>query len=403
MRFCHITNYYQQFIRRFEARRPDLRRTSYSEQHDAIVRERYGWSDHLVRNLTELGHEAALFIANHEGAQTEWAAERGLGRDRHADSDVVLEQLKAFRPDVVFFEDSLSFSAEFARDLRRRVPSIRALVAYVGIPRTDIALLAETDLIVTNGDHLSERMRAGGRHAVTMLHAFETSVLATLARRRDRIDVSFAGSFMPGFHDKRYDLLRSLLRAGVPLDVYTDLFQMSALDLLKYLARASTSSPGAIRRLWGPLRACSRPAVYGESMLEVIFNSAISLNSHSDADIVAGNMRLFEVTGCGACLVTDWMPNVGKLFEVGTEVITYRSSEECVEIVKWLLEHESERATIARAGQRRTLRDHTFRARCEELATAIDDSLHLRPHTQVNSSSGSVATRVGDAPMTVAG
>lgn len=379
MRFCHITNYSQEFVRRFDARRSDLQRARYAQQHAAIVGERYGWSDYLVRNLADLGHETALFIANHKRAQRQWARECELGRSNHAANDVVLEQLKAFRPDVVFFEDSLSFSAEFARDVRRRVPSVKAIVAYVGIVRTDIDLLGEADLVVTCADQLTERVRAAGAQAVTMLHAFEPAVLPTLSRRRERIDVSFAGSFFPGVHAKRYDLLCALLDAGVELEVYTNAFQMSAVELARHVARSIRSSPGAVRWLWGPLRKYSRPPEYGKSMLEVLFNSAISLNSHGDAvETFAANMRLFEVTGCGACMVTDWKPNLATLFEPGAEVMTFRSDDECVEVVKWLLEHETEREAIARAGQRRTLRDHTFRARCEELTIDISEACNKR-------------------------
>ena len=41
-------------------------------------------------------------------------------------------------------------------------------------------------------------------------------------------------------------------------------------------------------------------------------------------------MRLFEATGSGACLVTDWKENLGELFEPDVEVVTYRSVAECV-------------------------------------------------------------------------
>ena len=83
-------------------------------------------------------------------------------------------------------------------------------------------------------------------------------------------------------------------------------------------------------------------------------------------------MRLYEATGMGALLITDWKQNLHELFEPGTEVVTYRSVEECVELIRHYLAHPAERETIARAGQARTLRDHTYRQRVEEMVSIIE-------------------------------
>ncbi len=85
-------------------------------------------------------------------------------------------------------------------------------------------------------------------------------------------------------------------------------------------------------------------------------------------------MRLFETTGVGACLLTDWKENLSELFEPDAEVLTYRSAEECVEKVNYILEHEEERRSIAAAGQLRTLREHTFdnrAARIDEIIRSV--------------------------------
>jgi spore maturation protein CgeB len=82
-------------------------------------------------------------------------------------------------------------------------------------------------------------------------------------------------------------------------------------------------------------------------------------------------MRLFEATGVGTCLLTDWKENLVELFEPDSEVLTYRSAEECVEKVKFILEHEDQRHTIAAAGQKRTLRQHTFKNRMAQIDEII--------------------------------
>ena len=101
---------------------------------------------------------------------------------------------------------------------------------------------------------------------------------------------------------------------------------------------------------------------------KILSRSKINLNKHIDcAENYAGNIRLFEATGMGACLVTDWKVNLPEMFVPDVEVIAYESPEECAEKVRYLLDHEDQLRSIAEAGQRRTLRDHTYQKRAEEL------------------------------------
>jgi spore maturation protein CgeB len=119
-----------------------------------------------------------------------------------------------------------------------------------------------------------------------------------------------------------------------------------------------------------------RPAVYGLEMFQTLRDSRVTFNNHIDLSAAsASNMRLFESTGVGTCLLTDRKPNLPSLFEPDREVVAYGSTEECVEKVRWLLEHEAEREEIARAGQARVLREHTFAHRAPRLDALIRASL----------------------------
>ena len=107
-------------------------------------------------------------------------------------------------------------------------------------------------------------------------------------------------------------------------------------------------------------------------MFEVLARSRITINTHGRVSgDAANNLRLFEGTGMGALLVTDARSNLGDLFEVGREVVTYRHPEECAEVVRHYLAHRHEAEFIAAAGQQRTLRDHTWRDRAERLVDLV--------------------------------
>src|SRR5262249_20585498 len=112
------------------------------------------------------------------------------------------------------------------------------------------------------------------------------------------------------------------------------------------------------------------------TMFEVLHSSLITLNHHVDvAGRYAGNIRLFEATGVGALMITDWKENLHEIFEPGKEVVAYRTPEECVELAQYYLDHEDERRAIATAGQKRVLREHTYRHRMQQLLGMVERCL----------------------------
>ena len=77
----------------------------------------------------------------------------------------------------------------------------------------------------------------------------------------------------------------------------------------------------------------------------------------------------------GTLLITDCKENLHEMFEPGKEVVAYRSPEECAELIEYTLEHDEERETIACTGQQRTLREHTYYQRMQELVKIVSKYL----------------------------
>ena len=74
-------------------------------------------------------------------------------------------------------------------------------------------------------------------------------------------------------------------------------------------------------------------------------------------------------------LMTDWKPNLSNVFRLDDEVVAYRSTAECIEKARWLLDHPEARAAIARAGQARTLHEHTYFHRAHHVDEIIKAAL----------------------------
>ena len=118
------------------------------------------------------------------------------------------------------------------------------------------------------------------------------------------------------------------------------------------------------------------PPVMGMDMYNILHQSIVTFNKHTDAtqgDV--GNMRLFEATGTGTCLITDLGYNLCDLFDTDKEVMTYSSIDEAVEKANYLLGHPAVAAEIASAGQKRVLKDHTTFQRCRQIDEVIQKKL----------------------------
>jgi spore maturation protein CgeB len=136
-------------------------------------------------------------------------------------------------------------------------------------------------------------------------------------------------------------------------------------------------------KLWGnspptlpassPLHRCFQGEVWGAEMYQILRRSRINLNSHIDlAGNEAGNMRLFEATGVGAFLLTDFKDNLDTLFAPDREVAVWRSVDDCLASIKRHLADESHRLEVAQAGQARTAAQHTFGHRTREILGFFD-------------------------------
>lgn len=92
----------------------------------------------------------------------------------------------------------------------------------------------------------------------------------------------------------------------------------------------------------------------------------------------AETIRIYEAAGLGCLLLTDWKYILQEMSELDEEVVAYRTPQECEGLIQHYLEHDDWREAIARSGQQRTLREHTYYQRMPELVDIISPLLHQR-------------------------
>ena len=374
MRVLVVDTYYAGFLEAHYRRHPGLAAQPYQDQLRSLLDQSFGTSDAYSRNLRAAGYEAQETIVDCVPLQARWAAEHGLGRALRQMTAlgggriaarararllrrVALAQIDVYDPDVVYIQNTSFFARADLDALRRAGRFVAGQLASPAPPRH---LLAGFDLIVTSFPHFVDRFAAAGIDSAYLPLAFDDVVLERLGARgvdakpraeRDHT-VAFVGGVDPAVHAAGTALLERVA-AHAPLEVWG--YGAGAL------APASA------------LRLRHHGEAWGLDMYEVLAHSKIVLNRHIDvAEGFANNMRLFEATGVGALLLTDAKRNLPDLYEPGTEIVAYRDADDLLAQLSVLERDDDRRVSIAAAGQRRTLRDHTYARRMVELGEILE-------------------------------
>ena len=369
MRFLIVNGDYPLFLDWLYGQDPDLQHKSYEEQMQVRLESLFSSDLFYSANLRKLGHEAQQIFFNNDAMQTAWARDHGFTIHRgwrfHLRRgfvpwlsrtnpfwryDILTAQIRHYKPDVLLNNDIFLSSAYF----RSVKPRLRLLIGSHGSPLPKNRDFGVYDVMLSVVENFVDYFRKEGVNSELLRLGFEPLVLERLNSTKLSIPISFVGQ-VGRVHASRQHWLEYLCQR-LPVQVWGP----STNDV----------------RDDSPVIRCHQGGAWGIEMYKILHRSLITLNHHIDvADDYAGNARLFEATGTGTLLVTDWKTNLHKMFEPGEEIVAYRSPDECAEMIQYYLEHEEARRAIARAGQQRTLRDHTYYQRMQEFEAIVQNYL----------------------------
>jgi len=409
MRLLSIIHKNKSFIEDIYTRNPNLKFESYEEQFEILSNENLGGSEIWSTGLIPLGYQTKRIFANTSFVQKQWALENSYAiNELNWEENIARKQIKEFQPEILIVGNYSIFSAAFVRSIRNSVSSIRLIIGWCGSPHQYQAIFPEFDFILSPSLDIVDGFNSKGYTCYHLNLAFDPRVLDKLDLSSPPfIDFSFVGSIIksPGFHNNRESLLLELIKR-TPIEIWSPIEHPSfghkvqrrlyqfAYDTAKFASQYSMMkeffrNAHIYRSLLQKGRPNSfvnnnilrrsHPPVFGLPMFKIFRDSKVTLNIHGDiTPTKAANMRLYEATGVGTCLLTDWKSNLVDLFEPDSEIVTYRDSEECIEKVLYLLNNERKRKTIAEAGQKRTLTNHTIYKRAEQLDEIIKEELRKR-------------------------
>lgn len=357
MRIQLLWTFYDDYLTAFYAARPGLAGQAHAEQLNLLLDDGFGWPPAVGRRLAQLGHEVEIVVANAEPLQRAWARETGAEFPETGwQVRLPMAQVRRFRPDVLWIGSNFRYFGSWLRPVREYCGSV---VAWTAAPLPAGLDLGGIDCILTSHENFVREFRSRGVRCERVLPCFETAILDALGDPPRDLPVSFVGSLSWAHMDR----IRAMNRVAkeTPLEIWT--------AAPKVLSR-SAMRPAFWRARWAArdLIPRSHSEVFGRAMYEVMLRSRLAVNVHIGvAGGLAGNMRMFEATGCGALLLTEQAPNLAELFRPGEEVVSYDGTGDLIAKIRHYLARPDEAAQIAVAGQRRTLTGYSAEIRAQEL------------------------------------
>ncbi len=404
-----------------------------------------GWAAAMERE----GFEVFETLFNDWGLQGRWASESGYERALAEPSwqfKILLYQVKQFQPDVIFiYAGALNWVPRAHREQLRAVCRRPVIVTgfwgdeLVG-ETTYAECFGDMDYVFCSSARYEQHFQAANIPTSSIGNPFDNTIRFAEPAEKTK-DFIFCGVTGYGFPDHigRYEKLVELMqktglqiwanepvvvsreakefildalvrcprpllrivsaipdpriRRAVDISMLLKMTELRAADWFR--ARAGEHpNAGYFGAHTKPLRRLFRFRVHPQLVdcsdyYRLLAESKLVLNLHRDEGADIGNIRCFEVTGLGSCLVTDRGRELREFFDVEDDIVAFETADECTEKVNYLLEHPAEIERIARNGQRTTLSRHTVGHRCRAIAAKLKElagtsaGARRAPHTVI--------------------
>ena len=382
IKFFRATAYYPEFLNSFYDReKENLNKKSYIEHLNKLNNQFFWESDFFKYNLEKLGnYEVEEVICNDKLLQVKWAHENQIiFNEENWYFDILEAQLNKFRPNVFYAYDHKILNDTFLNKIKNAIPELKLLIIWDGINAIKYDLFSKADIVLTPADFITENLNNNHIKAYTLPFAFEPRILEHLTTNSNKCDVSFVGqiSLIENGHFARRKLLSKVTKE-VNIELYLSgntkiankPFDKFTASLIKNIGFQETLEVYKLGKK-------SKGTLFGIDMYNKFHNSKIVLNKHIDlAGDNAANIRLFEATGSGTCLLTDYKKNIDNFFEIGKEVLVYKNDDDCVKQIKYLLANPNIANKVAEAGQKRTLTQFNYINRMKFLNNIIKKHLN---------------------------
>lgn len=193
--------------------------------------------------------------------------------------------------------------------------------------------------------------------------------------RKLNLPLKYNVTFVGYPHGTRRETIKTLHKSGINARVWgTDwklghlpqeelicVFNQSRVNLNLSNASTTLEIPGRLSRFLSNIPFGMSIKRKGTQWLSTIR----SLSKFQYQGQIKG--RNFEVPGCGGFLLSERVEGLEDYYNIGKEVECFDDMNSLIEKIHYYLSHEDERSTIALAGYKRTLLEHTYAHRFTDI------------------------------------
>lgn len=349
---------YKTYLDQFYIKNTLIKGLDFDNQLHAFKQDFFPWI--LSWSKFNIDQEVEIFETINDAyfLQKSWLEERKLD-EQNWRIKAVIEQIRVIQPDVCIIYPPEIYNKEILDEIRSVVKHDILIGGYDGMNRLNISMYDGYDFVLTCSKYISDFYQRNNKWTYALEFGFDPNVNNYLKSSIKQYPVTFNGSIFPNVHSNRFELLSDLL-LKVPITISSDFENQVNYSLLS-------------KRTFKAILRCNRQyfksyllknknigAKYGLEMYQFLKDSKITLNMHGENIFFAANVRLFEATGVGTCLLTDWKENIDQIFIPEKEVVTYTTIEEAKDKIRFLLRHDSICRNIALKGQKKTLENYTY-------------------------------------------
>lgn len=234
------------------------------------------------------------------------------------------------------------------------------------IPEWLPAYVKASDVFLTMSEGLIGEFKKYNPNVFWLSQAFEPSCFETKEiteedRRNFSSEVTFVGNLgSKGQYLDRRDTLARIINEGFKLKWWGPRLPRKFSTLTLIMGKLGRSYGGKF--------------IWGEEYIKVAKLSKVFIALDSQPHMKKSmSARMYTAVGCGAFYMCRHVEGIEDILEPGKEIVTFRSEQEMIDLIRYYLENDELRMKIAKAGQNRVLRDHTYEVRMRQMMEMIKD------------------------------
>ena len=368
IRILKLSFYYNQYLNYFYENN-NVNNLNYKDHQETLFNDRFGWSDSFKYSFEQKQDVTVQeIIVNDYKLQKKWINENSKTFfNDNWQLEYLKKQIEFYKPNIIFVNNPNLDKSFYEMILSYKL----RLITYDGICLHNKNLINYSDLIISCLKSTCDFYAKFNKKVFYMPHGFDRRILKNLSSNEIKYDSIFIGNIRNINHSKRLDLLDKVSsKTNIKIWIGDEKINNLNDNLNKILnIKNFFLNFKRIKHLIKIKKIFKKNngQVYGMKMYNLLNQNKIILNNHIDnSRDEAANIRLFEATGIGSCLVTDYKKNFSNFFSEN-EIVLFNTHEEAVEKINYLSKNPKVAEEIALRGMKKVQTKHLLEDRWNSL------------------------------------